>query len=773
MQQARKKTAKTRSRPAAPTVLTRHTGEALLILSMAVALYFLLALLTYSVNDPGWSSTGFENGVDNWGGRFGAWISDLLYQGFGRVAFLVPAMVLVLGWHAYHGRLSMYPEELSKRLVSGLGFVLTIVGGCGLENQHFYTSAVGLPFVAGGALGAVTSETLQGVFGFAGSTVFLLAMFLTGVTLFTKLSWFWLMDWIGERVFAFWDFAYGKLGQSVDVAVGMKAKRRRQDSVKAIREKLSPEGRQPPRIEPKMQTKADSGRLEREKQSSLFEPQTSPSSVIPPLTLLDPPEQHDQGFSREALEAMSRQVEKKLADFNIDVKVEEVHPGPVITRFEIEPAPGVKASQIQNLSRDLARALSTISVRVVENIPGKTVIGLEVPNETREVVRLVEGLSSTAYEEANTPLALMLGKDIGGGTVIADLCRMPHLLVAGTTGSGKSVCLNALILSILYKSSPQDVRLIMVDPKMLELSVYDGIPHLLAPVVTEMSEAANALRWCIFEMERRYRVMASLGVRNIAGYNRKVKQAEDSGDPIIDPLAGDPESAEPLATLPYIVIIIDELADLMIVVGKKVEELITRLAQKGRAAGIHLIVATQRPSVDVITGLIKANIPSRIAFQVSAKVDSRTVLDQMGAESLLGHGDMLYLPPGTSVPERVHGSFVTDQEVHRVVEHLKGAGEPVYNDEILSGSSRVNEAVTGEKPAGGGAESPEDDPLYDQALRIVTESRRASVSAVQRQLRVGYNRAARMIEAMEQAGVVGPLQSNGKREVLAPPPPSE
>jgi len=778
MQQARKKTTRTRtaSRPAS-NGLTRHAGEAVLILSAAVALYFLLALVTYSTQDPGWSSTGFQTGVENWGGHFGAWISDLLFQAFGRVAFLVPVMVLAVGWHVYQGRrLTMYPDEVSKRLVDGLGFILTIVGGCGLEHQHYHTSADGLPFVAGGALGAVASETLEGAFGFAGATVFLLAMFLTGVTLFTKLSWFRLMDWIGERVFGLWDAVYGKVGQSVDVAVGMKAKRERKDSVKAIRDRLNPEGRRPPRIEPKMQTKADSGRLEREKQSTLFETQTSSTSVIPPLTLLDPPEQHEQGFSREALEAMSRLVEKKLADFNIDVEVVAVHPGPVITRFEIDPAPGVKASQIQNLSRDLARALSTVSVRVVENIPGKTVIGLEVPNETREVVRLVEGLSSTAYEEANTQLALLLGKDISGGTVIADLCRMPHLLVAGTTGSGKSVCLNALILSILYKSSPQDVRLIMVDPKMLELSIYDGIPHLLAPVVTEMSEAANALRWCIFEMERRYRVMATLGVRNVAGYNRKVKQAEESGEPIMDPLAGDPEEAEPLATLPYVVIIIDELADLMMVVGKKVEELITRLAQKGRAAGIHLILATQRPSVDVITGLIKANIPSRIAFQVSSKVDSRTVLDQIGAEHLLGHGDMLYLPTGTSVPERVHGSFVTDQEVHRVVEQLKSAGEPVYNDEILVGSSRVNEAVTGErKPgAGGGAEeSPEDDPLYDQALRIVTESRRASVSSVQRQLRVGYNRAARMIEAMEQAGVVGPLQSNGKREVLAPPPPGD
>jgi len=768
MPQARKKPIRKQSSAAG---LSRHAGEAVLILCMAVALYFLLALATYSVTDPGWSSTGGGNGVGNWGGQFGAWISDLLYQAFGRVAYLLPVMTLVVGWRAYRGELGMDPAQLPKRLISAAGFLLTVIGACGLENQHFSSAAAELPYVAGGALGAVASGALRSAFGFAGSTMFLLAMFLTGVTLFTKLSWFRLMDWIGEQVFALWDMLYDEFGDAVDRVMGLRAKRARQDSVKAIRQRLNPEGHRAPRIEPKMQTRADSGRLEREKQSSLFESEPSSSSVVPPLTLLDPPGQHEQGFSAEALEAMSQLVTKKLADFNIDVRVVEVHPGPVITRFEIDPAPGIKASQIQNLSRDLARALSTVSVRVVENIPGKTVMGLEVPNESREVVRLVEGLSATVYEQANTPLALMLGKDIGGAPVIADLCKMPHLLVAGTTGAGKSVCLNALILSIVFKSSPQDVRMIMVDPKMLELSVYDGIPHLLTPVVTEMEQAANALRWCIYEMDRRYRIMSALGVRNIAGYNRKVSDAEASGKPIMDPLATDPEAAEALSKLPYIVILIDELADMMMVVGKKVEELITRLAQKGRAAGIHLILATQRPSVDVITGLIKANIPSRIAFQVSSRVDSRTVLDQIGAEYLLGHGDMLYLPPGTSVPQRVHGSFVTDQEVHRVAEHLKNAGEPVYDEEILAGSPRVGEVVGGETRGGGGSESPEDDPLYDQALRLVTESRRASVSAVQRQLRVGYNRAARMIEAMEHAGVVGPLQSNGKREVLAPPPP--
>ena len=531
------------------------------------------------------------------------------------------------------------------------------------------------------------------------------------------------------------------------------------------------EHKKPPRIEPKVRTTQDSGRIEREQQTTLFAISNSTSTVLPPLTLLDPAHDHYEGYSREALETMSRLVEKKLADFNVDVQVVAVHPGPVITRFEIDPAPGVKASQIQGLSRDLARALSTVSVRVVDNIPGKSVIGLEVPNENRETVRLVEGLSSRAYEETNTPLALMLGKDISGNPVIADLCKMPHLLIAGTTGSGKSVCINALILSILYKSSSQDVRLIMVDPKMLELSVYDGIPHLLAPVVTDMQEAANALRWSIVEMERRYKLMSLLGVRHIAGFNRKVAAADKNKKPILNPLIGEDEEQErePLTPLPYIVVVIDELADLMMVVGKKVEELITRLAQKGRASGIHLLLATQRPSVDVITGLIKANIPSRIAFQVSSRVDSRTVLDQIGAEQLLGHGDMLYLPPGTSTPIRVHGSLVTDQEVHRVVTQLKETGAPQYEEQVTEGPPASIEVIPGEK-ANEGLTDAEDDPLYDQALRIVTETRRASVSAVQRQLRVGYNRAARMIEAMELAGVVGPLQSNGKREVLAPPP---
>lgn len=766
MTQARRSKSKQPKKARKLSRLSRETG---FFVCLALALYLMLALLSYHPDDPAWSNSGVGSGVANLGGRFGAWAADLLLHGFGYIAYLFPFMFAWSGWRIYNQR----PAQVSRSGVRGLtgilGFIGTIIGACGLEYMHFNHIAAEMPFTAGGICGSLISQWLIGPFGYAGATVFHLTFFLSGITFLTGLSWFWLMDQIGEQVFRLYDIFVRKFGTTVDRAVGIKARKTRQDSVKAIRQRLSKEDKQPPRIEPKVRTTADSGRMEREQQSTLFKTTAPVDAALPGLSLLDEVEAQEAGYSRQALESMSRLVEKKLADFNVDVQVVAVHPGPVITRFEIEPAPGIKASQIQGLARDLARALSTVSVRVVDNIPGKAVIGLEVPNENRETVRLVEGLSSRAYEEANTPLALMLGKDISGSPVITDLCKMPHLLIAGTTGAGKSVCINALILSMVYKSTPQDVRLIMVDPKMLELSAYDGIPHLLAPVVTDMQDAANALRWSIVEMERRYKLMAALGVRNISGYNRKVSTAIEQGKPIYDPLHLSEEERQPLTTLPYVVVIIDELADLMIVVGKKVEELITRLAQKGRASGIHLVLATQRPSVDVITGLIKANIPSRIAFQVSSRVDSRTVLDQIGAEQLLGHGDMLYLPPGTSSPVRVHGSFVSDQEVHRVVAELKNTGEPQYEEQVLDGPPDYIEVLSGEKS--NGSSDIEDDPLYDQALRIVTETRRASVSAVQRQLRVGYNRAARMIEAMEAAGVVGPLQSNGKREVLAPPPP--
>jgi S-DNA-T family DNA segregation ATPase FtsK/SpoIIIE len=610
---------------------------------------------------------------------------------------------------------------------------------------------------------------------FLGATLLLLAVWLGSVSLATGLSWLNVMDRIGTWVLRGISFVRERLSERRDQSIGKEVKQAREVVVREEQKKVAE--RKPPKIEAPAPKVEKSERVEKEKQVALFEPPGS--TELPELSLLDDAPPRAGGYSAEALEAMSRLVELKLRDFGVEAEVVEVHPGPVITRFELRPAPGVKVAQISHLAKDLARALSAVSVRVVEIIPGKSTMGLEIPNESREIVTLGEIIKSKAYDDMHSPVALVLGKDIGGNPVVADLARMPHLLVGGTTGSGKSTAVNAMVLSLLYKSSAEQVRLIMIDPKMLELSVYEGIPHLLAPVVTDMKQAANALRWCVAEMERRYRLMAFAGVRNLAGYNRKVKEAADEGKPLRDPQEmkqllpdADSSSIPPLEPLPYIVVIVDELADLMMIVGKKVEELIARLAQKARASGIHLILATQRPSVDVITGLIKANIPTRIAFQVSAKVDSRTILDQSGAEALLGHGDMLFLQPGTSLPVRVHGAFVSDQEVHRVVAKLKVMSPPVYLDEVLDGPSAPIPGLPGESSGGEeGGGDPEQDPLYDEAVRIVTESRKASISGVQRRLKIGYNRAARMIEAMEAAGLVGPLQSNGAREVIAPPPP--
>ncbi|HEX7061160.1 MAG TPA: DNA translocase FtsK 4TM domain-containing protein, partial [Woeseiaceae bacterium] len=628
----------------------------------------------------------------------------------------------------------------------------------------------GMPFSAGGWLGSAVGDGFVSALGDTGGTLFLLAIFLSGVTLFTGLSWLRLMDTTGRASLALLAWLGDFVSAQYDRFVGRRARKQRQETVKVEKKVL--ERHPPPKIEP-IVTKIETGkRVERERQVPLFD--IPAANELPPLSLLDPPDKSKSGqFSKQSLETMSRLLEKKLLDFNIEAQVVAVHPGPVITQFEIDPAPGVKASQITNLARDLARSLSVVSLRVVENIPGKSYVGIEIPNEVRETVRLSEVLASKVYEEEQSPLALALGKDIGGNPVVTDICKMPHLLIAGTTGSGKSVFMNSLILSIVYKSTPEQVRMIMIDPKMLELAVYEGIPHLLAPVVTDMKQAANAFKWCIAEMERRYRLMAALGVRNLAGFNRKVKEAFDAKKPLRDPLykPTNPEDEAPvLKPLPLIVILVDELADLMMVVGKKVEELIARLAQKARAAGLHLVLATQRPSVDVITGLIKANIPTRVAFQMSSRVDSRTVIDQMGAEQLLGQGDMLFLQPG-NLPMRVHGAFVADHEVHKVASFLKKSGQPVYDDRILTADSGVNDAGILQEGGGGeGGGDGEVDPLYDEALRIVTESRRASISGVQRRLRIGYNRAARLIEEMERAGVVGPLQPNGTREVLAPPP---
>jgi S-DNA-T family DNA segregation ATPase FtsK/SpoIIIE len=646
-----------------------------------------------------------------------------------------------------------------------------LITSCALASLHF--SPVGFRESAGGIVGLVIGGWLESMLKLLSASVLLFFVWIASISVFLGISWLTIMDRLGHWCLVGWEYSRARIGEFRDRAEGRRQQAARQDVFEA--EKKRTAGRTPPRIDPIMAPLETSARAEKERQVPLFDPPSA--GELPPLSLLDDPPQQKKGYSEESLEAMSRLVELKLKDFGIDVEVVKVSPGPIITRFELDPAPGVKVSQISNLAKDLARSLSVVSVRVVEVIPGKSYVGLEIPNENRELVTLGEILKSRAYDELASPLTLALGKDISGNSVVADLSRMPHLLIAGTTGSGKSVAINAMVLSLLYKAKPEHVRLIMVDPKMLELSVYEGIPHLLTPVVTDMREAANALRWCVGEMDRRYRLMASLGVRNIGGYNRKVVDAIEAGRPIPDPTFTPPEFEDPerpfehptLTPLPFIVVIIDELADMMMIVGKKVEELIARLAQKARASGIHMLVATQRPSVDVITGLIKANIPTRIAFQVSAKVDSRTILDQMGAETLLGHGDMLYLPPGTSVPIRVHGAFVADHEVHAVVRNLKKGGSPRYLDEILQAPVSPTPGLTGlEVMLPGDAVNAEQDPLYDQAVSIVIETRRASISGVQRRLKIGYNRAARMVESMEQAGLVGPLQSNGSREILVP-----
>jgi len=642
--------------------------------------------------------------------------------------------------------------------------------------MHLMPPAGSMPAGGGGVIGDVVATPMMQLTGELGSTLFLFSMMLVGVTLFTGLSWFHVMDVTGRITLDFMDWLMGRVGSMRDWFAGRRARAQREIVRKTDLKRQK--GRKAPRIEPQISIPEEqpSKRVAREKQRPLFK--NMPADSLPPLDILDEPHDQPPGYSEDALKALSKQVELKLADFGVEVEVVAVHPGPVITRFELQPAAGVKSAQIMNLAKDLARGLSIVSIRVVEVIPGKSTIGLEIPNTNRQMVFLSEILRSEVYDQANSPLTLALGKSISGRPIVADLAKMPHLLVAGTTGSGKSVALNAMILSLLYKAGPEQVRLVMIDPKMLELSIYADIPHLLAPVVTDMKEAANALRWCVAEMERRYRLMSAEGVRNLAGFNRKVREAKEAGTPLKDPLFKpdemypDLEAAE-LEHLPYIVVIVDELADMMMILGKKIDELFARLAQKARASGIHLILATQRPSVDVITGLIKANIPTRIAFQVSSRVDSRTILDQMGAEQLLGHGDMLYMPAGTAIPERVHGAFVDDHEVHAVVAYLKTLGDPDYVEEILEESQVTTDGMS-INASGIPEEAQGDrDELYDQAVAWVTSSRKASISSVQRHLRVGYNRAARIIEDMETDGVVSQPEHNGMREVLAPPPPKD
>lgn len=748
--------------------MTRGLREGALIVFGTLAIYLLASLISYDPKDPGWSHSETVSAIANSGGVVGAWFADVFLYLFGYLAYLVPLGVAYGGWLLFTGRKQPAEFDMRHGALRTVGFFLTLGSGTGLAKLHF-ADITTLPVGPGGALGEVVGSGLVSVVHPLGSTLFLLALFLTGVTLLTSLSWLWLMDSTGRTTLTAMHWLRERILLLKDEIEGRRARQKREETVKTSKQKAGQ--RTPPRIEPVLKKQVQiSERAERERQVPLFD--TPVAGGLPPLSLLDPPDEHKGNVSKEALEAVSRQVELKLQDFGIEVQVVAVHPGPVVTRYELNPAPGVKVSQVSNLAKDLARSLSAISVRVVEHIPGKSTIGLEIPNENREIVRLSEVLKSREYERASSALTLALGVDIGGHAVIVDLAKMPHLLVAGTTGSGKSVGLNAMVLSLLYNATPDDVRIIMIDPKMLELSVYEGIPHLLAPVVTDMKEAANALRWCVAEMERRYQLMANQGVRNFAGFNRKVKDAVEAGEPIADPFFQPIEEDDEryLQPLPQIVVVVDELADMMMTVGKKVEELIARLAQKARAAGIHLILATQRPSVDVLTGLIKANIPTRIAFQVSAKVDSRTILDQGGAEQLLGHGDMLYIPPGSGHPTRVHGAFVSDAEVHRVVKDWIGRGEPDYIDEVLAGPANSSDMNMPGMSEDGDAEQ---DALYDEAVRIVTETRKASISGVQRRLRIGYNRAARMVEEMERAGVVGPLQSNGSREVFAPPPPAD
>ena len=742
--------------------------ESLFLLVVVVAVYLFVTLASHDVRDPGFSSSGGSM-VNNLGGSFGAWISDFLLVVVGYMAWLLPFLLAAAGAKLLRERSE--PVGWPEWGVRLGGALLILLSGCILLEMQ----PRGRLEHTGGIIGDLLSGPMIQVMGFTGAILINLAVLLAGITLFTGISWINVVDRVGAWAIDGWAWAGNKLAEGRDWMAGRRARAEREVVRKAdtVKRKKRPEVRIEPRVEDTTTEKAK----KKLSQRSLFK--NLPSGSLPPLDLLDEPPAQQPGYSTDTLKAMSRQVELKLSDFGIEVEVVAVHPGPVITRFELQPAAGVKGSQISNLSKDLARGLSVISVRVVDVIPGKSVIGLEIPNTKREIVYLREILASEAYEKSSSALTLGLGKNISGRPMVADVARMPHLLVAGTTGSGKSVAVNSMILSLIYKASPDQVRLIMIDPKMLELSVYEGIPHLLAPVVTDMKEAANALRWCVAEMERRYRLMSQLGVRNLAGYNRKVSDAAAKGEPIVDPMVdpstlGEDEERPKLEKLPFIVVVVDEFADMMMIVGKKVEELIARLAQKARASGIHLILATQRPSVDVITGLIKANIPTRMAFQVSSRVDSRTILDQQGAENLLGHGDMLYLPPGSGLPERIHGAFVDDHEVHGVVEWLRAQGEPDYLEEVLSDSQTMADGqqigATGLPEAAAGDES---DELYDKAVAYVLESRRASISGVQRQLRIGYNRAARLIEEMEAQGIVSAPEHNGQREVLAPAPPKD
>jgi len=744
-----------------PPRLSALLREAWWLLMAVAAVYLVLILASHSSQDPSWSHSSSDPTVRNYGGTLGAWLSDMLLFIFGLSSWwLVVFCLVAITWGYRRMDLRQAPPGVLG-FAASCGFWLLVLSSSSLESL-ILAKRLGGQLLGGGIMGHFIAGGAVRVLGLSGASLLLCTLGAIGFSLFTGVSWLDIMERVGGWVEDGALGLYQRWQARRDREIGREQALRREEKVSS--EKKKNIDHTPVRIEQTVAEIPVSPKLQKPVQQSLF---SDPSDgALPGLSLLEPPREQAEPVSAETIEYTSRLIERKLADFGVEVKVVTAYPGPVITRYEIEPAVGVKGAQVVNLMKDLSRALSLVSIRVVETIPGKTYMGLELPNPKRQIVRLSEIIGSDSYQNQTSRLTMALGKDIAGQPVSADLAKMPHVLVAGTTGSGKSVAINAMILSLLYKSSPKDVRLIMVDPKMLELSIYEGIPHLLAPVVTDMKHAANALNWCVIEMDRRYRLMSKLGVRNLAGYNQKIRDAEKSGEHLPNPFSLTPETPEPLDVLPTIVVVIDELADLMMVAGKKIEELIARLAQKARAAGIHLILATQRPSVDVITGLIKANIPTRIAFQVSSKIDSRTILDQMGAEALLGQGDMLYLPPGTGYPLRVHGAFVADDEVHHVVEFLKTTGEPDYIESILAGVPEDN-AMDGESSEPG-AHNAETDPLYDEAVAVVLKSRRASISSVQRQLRIGYNRAARLIEQMEAAGLVSPMETNGNRSVLVP-----
>ncbi len=756
------------------SLLSRSIKECLFILTLALAVFLTLTLCSYHYSDPSWTHSGSTTEIRNLGGLAGAWTADILLYVFGYVSYAIPALLM----YSISFRLFRKKDHLDAQIVNWLiwirllGVVMIFIAASALLSL-FVSTHVNLPYTSGGLLGDFVGFGLQSVFNLTGSSIIFAGLLFAGFSLCLDVSWFMILERLGGWVL----FVINTVHQQLSRLFAKKQVLNDTSDI-SIRQDHC-ESKNLKHIEKLNVALLPSRNTDKKELPIITAKSPSPASSqplaeikvragMPSLDLLDEAQAIEAvQYSEKELQDMSRLVELKLLDFGIEVKVVAALPGPVVTRYELQLSPGMKVSKINGLSKDLARSLSVVSVRIVEVIPGKTVIGLELPNEKREIVRLKEVLSSQQYQSAKSPLTMGVGKDISGNAVSVDLAKMPHLLVAGTTGSGKSVGLNAMLLSLLYKATPNELRLIMIDPKMLELSVYEGIPHLLAPVVTDMKEAASALRWSVAEMERRYKLMAAVGVRNLAGFNQKVSEAKAAGSPLKDPLWQADSGVEQLSleTMPYIVILADEFADMIMVVGKKVEELIARLAQKARAAGIHLILATQRPSVDVITGLIKANIPTRMAFQVSSRIDSRTILDQAGAEQLLGHGDMLYLPPGTAVSTRVHGAFVDDHEVHKVVADWKTRSAPNYLEEVLSGA-KTGIAGLDDDSSDDASGNGEQDPLYDQAVQFVLESNRASISGVQRKLKVGYNRAARLIETMEESGVVSSPNQNGLREVL-------